>query len=200
MENAVDALKIAFAMMMFVMALSLSMFSLSKANSAVTAIISLNDREIEYNYVDPNPTNTRTVGVETIVPTMYKAYKENFQIYFLDKNNKPLIIYYAIDSGGNRKKDESGHDIGINCIDGSEVFGSAKEAEDHLNRILGNPNTVDIKYKKQLNLISYPNGLYKYLIGKKFTEQIGEYYQNDSENTPEVNKTKTRVVTYTLID
>lgn len=199
MENAVDALKIAFAVMIFVIALSLSIFSLSKANSAVTAIVGLNDRKTEYNYVKPNPTNTRTVGVETIVPTMYKAYKENFQIYFFDKNNKPLIIYYEIDSEGNRKKDKSGHDIGINYIDGSEVFGSAKEAEDHLNRILGNPNTVDIKYKKQLN-ISYTNGLYKYLAGKKFTEQIGEYYQNESENTPEVNKTKTRVITYTLTD
>lgn len=199
MENAVDALKIAFAVMIFVIALSLSIFLLSKANSSVTAIVGLNDRKTEYNYVEPNPTNTRTVGVETIVPTMYKAYKENFQIYFFDKNNKPLIIYYEIDSEGNRKKDKSGRDVGINCIDGSEVFGSAKDAEDHLNRILGNPNTVDIKYKKQLNT-SYTNGLYKYLVGKKFKEQIGEYYQNDSENTPEVNKTKTRVITYTLID
>lgn len=198
MENAVDALKIAFAIMMFVMALSLSIFSLSKANSAVTAIVNVNDREIEYNYVEPNQTNTRTVGVETIVPTMYKAYKENFQIYFFDKNNQPLIIYYAIDSVGNRKKDKDG-DIGINYIDGSEVFGSAQEVEAHLNRILGNPNTVDEKYKKQLNE-TYTDGLYKYLVEHKFTEQIGEYYQNDNENTPEVNKTKTRVITYTLID
>lgn len=199
MENAVDALKIAFAIMMFVAALSLSIFSLSKANSAVTAIIGLNDRELEYNYVEPNPTNTRTVGVETIVPTMYKAYKENFQIYFYDNMNNPLIIYYSIDSGGNRKKDKDGNEIGINYIDGSEVFGSAQEAEAHLNRILGNPNTVDEKYKKQLNE-TYTDGLYKYLAEHKFTEQIGEYYQNDSENTPEVNKTKTRVITYTLID
>lgn len=200
MENAVDALKIAFAIMMFVMALSLSIFSLSKANSAVTAIISLNDRETDYNYAEPNPTNTRTVGVETIVPTMYKAYKENFQIYLLDKNKQPLIIYYATDIEGKRKKDEDGYDIGINYIDGSEVFGSAKEAEEHLNAILGNPNNVTNEiYKNQLNA-AYTDGLYIYLAEHKFTEQIGEYYQNDSENTPEVNKTKTRVITYTLTD
>lgn len=198
MENAVDALKIAFAIMMFVMALSLSIFSLSKANNAVTSITSLNDRETEYNYVEPNTENTRIVGAETIVPTMYKAYKENFQIYFFDKNDQPLIIYYAIDNTGKRKRDEHG-DIGINYIDGSEVFGSAKEAENHLNRILGNPNNVDEKYKKQLNE-KYSDGFYKYLAEHKFTEQIGEYYQNDSENTPEANKTKTRVITYTLKD
>lgn len=200
MENAVEALKMVFAVMMFVAALSLSVSSLSKANRAVTSIISLNDRETEYNYVEPTG-NTRIVGVETVVPTMYKAYKENFEIYFYDQDGEtPLIIYYATDNKNNRKKDEFGNEIGINCIDGSEVFANAQEAVKHLNQILeGNPSKVDEKYKNQLNTIDYPSGLYNYLSGKKFTEQLGEYYQNDSENTPEVNKTKKRVITYTLI-
>ena len=198
MENAADALKIAFAIIMFVMALSLSISFLSQANAAVTAIISLNDRETDYNYIEPNSANTRIVGAETIVPTMYKAYKENFQIYFYDDMNNPLVIYYATDSVGNRKVDKAGNEIGINYIDGSEVFGSAKEAEAHLNRILGNPNNVDEKYKEELNKDDYRDGFYKYLSQHKFTEQIGEYYQNDSENTPEANKSKTRVITYTL--
>lgn len=197
MENAVDALKIAFAIMMFVMALSLSISSLSQANAAVTAIISLNDRETDYNYIEPNSTNTRIVGAETIVPTMYKAYKENFQIYFYDDKGDPLVIYYATDSVGNRKVDKAGNAIGINYIDGSEVFGTAKEAEEHLNRILGNPSSVDAKYANQLNGL-YVDGLYKFLSKNKFIEQIGEYYQNDSENTPEANKSKTRVITYKL--
>lgn len=53
MENAVEALKIAFAVMMFVLALSLSVFTFSRANSAVTAIINMRDRETQYNYVKP---------------------------------------------------------------------------------------------------------------------------------------------------
>ena len=178
MENAVEALKIAFAVMMFVMALSLSIFSLSQANVAVTSIIGLNDRETEYNYVEPSG-NTRIVGVETIVPTMYKAYQENFEIYFLDSSGNPLIIYYETDQAGNRRKDEDGNDIEISYINGSEVFANAEEAISHLNQILG-------------------EGFYNYLAGAKFKEELGEYYVNDNENTPDVNKTKKRVVTYTL--
>lgn len=195
MENAVEALKIAFAVMMFIMALSLSIFSFSQANNAVTAIISLNDRETEYSYVEPSSSNTRTVGVETVVPTMYKAYKENFKIYFFNNDGTPLTIYYATDSAGRRKIDENGNEVEISYIDGSEVFANAQEAENHLNQILGNPNNIDEKYKNQ---IYHSNGLYNFLSGKQFKEELGEYYQTDSEDTPEVNKTKTRVITYTL--
>ena len=170
MENGAEALKIAFAIMMFIMALSLSISSISQANSAVTAIIGYNDRETNYSYVEPSSSSNRTVGVETIIPTMYKAYKENFNIYFYSNSTgAPFEIY----------EDEDGNVI--NCIDGSEVFGNAQEALDHLNQILN-------------------NGLYDNLAGKKFEERLGEYYQDDSENTPEVNKTKTRVIIYTLVD
>lgn len=169
MENGAEALKIAFAIMMFIMALSLSISSISQANSAVTAIIGYNDRETNYSYVEPSSSSNRTVGVETIIPTMYKAYKENFNIYFYDNNGNSFEIY----------QDEDGNEI--NCIDGSEVFGNVQEALDHLNQILN-------------------DGLYDTLAGKKFEERLGEYYQDDSENTPEVNKTKTRVIVYTLVD
>ena len=169
MENAVDALKIAFAIMMFVMALSLSISSLSQANAAVTAIISLNDRETDYNYVEP--TEKRIVGVETIVPTMYQAYRERIQIYFFKANGDALNIYTTTDKAGN--------EIHTNCIDGSEVFQNAEQPIEHLNQILN-------------------EGLYNDLAGKKFEEKLGEYYQNNSENTPDVNKTKARVITYIL--
>lgn len=198
MENAVEALKIAFAVMMFVVALSLSISSFNAADSAVNAIIHFNDREIEYSYVEPGDSN-RTVGVESIIPTMYRAYEENFDVYFYKKDGTELILYYAIDNNGNRKKDEIGNDIGINYINGSEVFADAQEKAEHLNRILGNPNSVIDQYKRQLN-IEYTEGLFDFLSGKKFKEQLGEYYVNENENTPEANKVKKRVITYTSID
>lgn len=194
MENAVEALKIAFGVMMFVLALTLSISSLSKANSAVEAIVSLNDRESEYIYVKPSEDLTRIVGVESIVPAMYRAYQESFEIYFYKANGDPLIIYYETDFSGNRKKDEYGAEIGINYIDGEQ-----QGKEEHLNRILGNPNNVEDKYKNQLNA-DYDNGLYAFLTNNKFKEELGEYYLNDSENTPDANKTKKRVITYTLVD
>lgn len=168
MENAVEALKIAFAVMMFVVALSLSISSLSIANSAVDAIINLNDRETEYTYVEPTSSN-RTVGVETVVTSMYKAYQESFDIHFYKSNGEPLIIYDSKDG------------VGINYINGSEVFANSQEAIEHLNQILG-------------------AGLYESLSSKKFEEKLGEYYITQSENTPNANKVKKRVITYTIID
>ena len=190
MENAVEALKIAFAVMMFVVALSLSISSLSQASSAVDAIINLNDRQTEYTYVEPTSSN-RTVGVETVITSMYKAYQESFDIYFYKSNGDPLIIYNSKDGEGNL--------IGINCINGSEVFANSEEAIEHLNQILGHPSHATEKYQNQLNN-EYTDGLYNFLSGKKFKEELGEYYITQSESTPDANKVKKRVITYTIID
>lgn len=196
MENAVEALKIAFAILMFVMALSLGISSISKANAAVEAIIYLNDRETEYSYVTPSKGLTRVVGVETIVPIMYKSYIENFEVHFFDENGNPLPIYYATDANGIKKTDENGNEIIINSLDGTEIYGSASEAQSHLNQILGDSGNVSDKYKNQ---VYYSSGFYEYLSSYKFKEELGEYYQNDTEETPEANKVKKRVITYTKI-
>lgn len=189
MENGVEALKIAFAIMMLIMALSLSISSFSRANQAVTSIVNLNDRETEYNYINPQGL-TRTVGVETIVPIMYKAYKENFEVRFYDRDGEPITIYYETDATGNLTGNE------VTSIDGSEVFGSAEEAKKHLDQILGPDADVEERYKEQ---IYYTEGFYDYLLRERFTEELGEYYQNDSEDTPEANKTKKRIIIYTQI-
>lgn len=193
MENAVEALKIAFAVMMFVMALTLSISSFSQATSAVTSIVNMNDREIEYTYVQPSEKLTRTVGVETIVPSLYRAYKENIEIYFFKSNGEPLILYYETDITGKRVK-ENGYDVGINYIDLSlENFATAEEAINHLDTLLGvNPNTYTGKYKNQLNK-NYPDGLYAFLSKYSFEEELGEYYQGTGST-----KIKKRVITYTI--
>ena len=70
MENATEALKIAFGVMMFVLALTLSISTFSQAIQAVDSITTLRDRETQYTYVEPSSYSNRTVGVETIVPMM----------------------------------------------------------------------------------------------------------------------------------
>ena len=203
MENAADALKIAFAVMVFVLALSLSISCLSEANSAVQAVAFMRDRETNYTYVTPSSDLTRIVGVETVVTSMYKAYEENFQIRFYDSNNNPLVLYYRTDNNGNRiKKDNA--DIPVTYIDlKDENYANAEEAITHLNFLLGNyRNYNDTYYNKIVNLKKYSNqiiindygdGLYNFFAGKKFKENLGEYYQGTDST-----KIKKRVITYTI--
>ena len=198
MENAVDALKIAFAMMMFVMALSLSISSFSSASSAITEITSMRDRETEYTYVKPSGNLTRTVGIETVVTSMYRAYEENIAIYFIKANGNALALYYDTYTTGEIKKDDHGNEIEISCIDlSNEGFATKAQAQDHLDIILGgkkvlNSKSPDVQEKHKEKLM-YENGLYDEFKNAKFEESLGEY-----EYSTGASKIKKRVITYKL--
>ena len=222
MENAAEALKMAFGYLMFVLALSISISSFSQARETIDAIITIKDRETEYTYVEAQ--DKKIVGVETIVPTMYKAYKENFKVLFLDQNGNPLILYYKTRNSSKeteivdgesvtvlpREKDDYGEEIEINFVDlEEEVLGGVEDAVKHLDFILyGNRyQQIDRKfYTKFKRQIYYEDGLYNFLVGKQFVEILGEYYQEDADagmeipesQVAQVNKTKKRVITYQL--
>lgn len=209
MENAVEALKIAGAVLLFVLALSLSISSLSQANTAVSTIATIYDKEAQYEYIKPSNNLTRTVGVETIVSTMYKAYDENIKIIFKDTNGNDLPIYYKTNQYGSRVdvdgKSVSNSDpnaVEVNQIDLSEEgFATAESATTHLSMILAGKekwknqykNKTDEESKAMLTMLeknkygnqfmdSYSNGFYEFLSKFKFTESLGEYYQGASAN------------------
>ncbi len=94
MENATDALKIAFAVIAFTIALSVAMIMFTKLNETSSFIISSTDNTKYYEYegADINKTS-RIVGLETIIPTLYKYYKENYTVIFLNEQGNPLGLY-----------------------------------------------------------------------------------------------------------
>lgn len=192
MENAAEALKIAFAVMLFVMALTLSMSSFSQATRAVNAITSERDKEwvgdldndgnyyndgyYKYNmYVTPSENLTRTVGIETVVTSMYRAYEENMIIYFFESDGTtPLGLYNEVDHNGNTTGNV------VSLIDESyETFGVNNSPKEFLDIILGGKNVLNAKdestQEKYKNKILYPDGLYKELIKYEFEEKLGEY-------------------------
>lgn len=204
MENATEALKIAFGVMMFVLALTLSITSFSQATQAVEGITYMSDRETTYTYVKPASNSNRIVGVETIIPTMYNAYKENYKVYFYESytdenNNQPMYLYKYVDPN------VATPDTYVYYVDlEREIFSSANEAVEHLNVMLGKiPTDSNAKYHEQF---IHAEGLYEFLKDKKFEEIIGEYYQEDaldaangtSSGILDVNKTKKRIITYVL--
>ena len=71
MENAVDALKIAFAVIVFTMALSLAMVMFSQAKETSDIVLRTSDvsEYIEYIQNNEDSGRSRVVGLETIIPT-----------------------------------------------------------------------------------------------------------------------------------
>lgn len=193
MENGVEALKLASGMLIFVLAITITISAFTMASQALNRIFASgeadeyvtiigDDGEEKYlNYVDFKlDGGTREVGVETIIPSIYRAYKENYAIYFYDSDGSDFILYEY----------EKGQDtIQVNYIDlEKEVHTTPESAIESVNELLYEPSD------------KYPNGLYQELKDKTFTEKLGEYYMDDvlgETETAEVNKTKKRVIVYT---
>ena len=87
MENAVDSLKIAFGVLIFTVALSISISTFSNARRAIDGITTIKDKTQEYVYLEPSTTSNRDVGIETIIPALYKAYSENYRVEFWVKDS-----------------------------------------------------------------------------------------------------------------
>lgn len=95
MENAVDALKIAFAVFVFVMALSITMYMFTIALETSDTVLQSSDVTEFMDYVEMSDMidDERIVGLETIIPTLYKYYKENYTVIFRNADGTPLELY-----------------------------------------------------------------------------------------------------------
>lgn len=207
MENAVEALKMAGAVLLFVLAISVAIVSFGQARETADTILDYKDRETVY--IDGNlyyqATGTeRTVGLETIIPTIYRAYIENYKIVFeglkapiytLKLSGDTKIAKYTIDLETKTTTDG----IQINNV----ALANDEQKSEFLCGILYRDFTksgTQDKFEKKYN-IELPGddiSLINRLKGKKITEYLGVYYQNDNENVPDVNKTEKRIITYKI--
>ena len=106
MENLTHALYMAFSMMVFVIAFSLSLFLVNKLNTTAKTLV----YSIEASYYDSLSLNemiekneernrSRIVGVDTIIPTLYRYYKESFAVKILDEDGT-LLQYFDTTTEG----------------------------------------------------------------------------------------------------
>ncbi len=94
MDNLIDALKIVLAVFAFVLALSVAILMFSQLNETSKIILHSSDITNYYEYeIATNEEQSRIVGLETIIPTLYKYYKENYTILFLKADGSPLPLY-----------------------------------------------------------------------------------------------------------
>lgn len=216
-DNVADALKMAAAVLVFVVALTLAISSFSEARMTAQTILDYSDREYDYTYVEESGSEQRTVGAESIIPVIYRSFKENYKIYFYkdDARTQPMTLYSKTKNDGTTQE--------INFIDLKRddivVFGNDKEREDFLMALLFGDDINATKYGKSFSQIAETfrknskitlnsEGLYDKINSERngFVEHIGEYYQEDerfdssqldeTSETPDSNKTTKRVYTY----
>ena len=206
MENAAEALKMAAAVLIFVLALSISINSFSEVRQTSQTILNYRDREYETTYVEDNGSTERLVGAETIIPSIYKIYQENYKIIF-NINSIGYLYKKKITEGEKKGQDEE-----INYIDlKKEVLGNESQKQRFIQAILYGVNSFEGKSdveKEFKNLgieFNNPNGIFEIIKDKKYKESLGVYYQEevDSDSASKIsenNKTKKRVITYSDIN
>ena len=166
MENATDALHMAAAVLVFVLALTISINAFTEARITATTILDRQDREYEYTYVEDNGTTERIVGLESIVPSIYKAYKENYKIVFRDSHDSDGAPILLGNDGIYRKKDDSGDFVGIYAIDlQNEVLGNDTQKEQFIMAILygnryENFDTIQQTFIDNLGIYLNNRGMY----------------------------------------
>lgn len=195
MENAADALQMAAFVLIFVLALSISINAFGEVRQTAQMILDNRDRGgYIYTYITGNGNTKRIVRAETIIPSMYKAYKENYKIVF--KNIDAPLYKKLIASNSTETKDMYSIDLE------QEVLGTDQQKENFIKILLyGYTDPIDVKIFKDAGLTLKPSGIYNDLIkGNAFEESLGIYYQEElqgTSNEPEANKTLKRVITYT---
>ena len=206
-ENIADALKMAGSVLLFVMGLSIAILAFSQARESMDIVLSYSDREslsIEGNprfyYLSKDNDTSRYVGKETIIPAIYRAYKENYKIVFKFPNDK----YYLFEVKNGEKistldlanqslsSDLASRQFLNGIIYGDFEYENEKSKNDYINKFKITPNDIS---------------LYQYLTEKESTykikEYLGTYYIEDVNGTSKVNavnKTEKRVITYEFVN
>ena len=156
MENAADALKMAAAVLVFVLALSISMNAFSEVRATATTLLEYNDREYDYSYVEEITeikngkevlVTERVVGAESIIPTIYKAYTENYKIVFTNMGTEPLY----------EKNGQPVYKIDLE----KEKLADDEDKFRFLKALLNGPSGDDVNYFSKNKGITFQTPLYE---------------------------------------
>lgn len=213
MENAVKALEYAFAILIFVIALSASIYLLSEVKTTSDIVFSQVDTkqfyedatlpEDELTNKGNIKYNGRIVNVETIVPTLYRDYKENYIIEFYDKNGVKIIKFDLGEENRTREIWTGNPEIDVKkrldlFLNGSTSGkGIINEQVHDLNKdiaflkkeVTAGAQTYTINSDDKNTIVKY--GFYNYCKEKKFSEEYA-YVKKTSEKS--LNEEITKIV------
>ena len=87
MENVVESILMAFAVLVLVIALSMTTYLLSTAMSTTEELVYGSDKTQYLSTINDNVDNvisTRIVSIDTVINSLYRYYKENFMVKIYD--------------------------------------------------------------------------------------------------------------------
>ena len=211
MENAVKALEYAFAIFMFIIALSISILMISEVRTSADIMFSYIDTKQTYvdaKIANDELTNTgnikyngRIVNVETIVPTLYRDYKENYIIEFYDKEGRNIIRFDLSEENRTRQLWTGTPEVDVKKRMDLIVNGGGPSGSGIINNQMHYLDT-DIAFQKEISVVDkktiVTEGMYKYCEGKKFVEEYA-YVLEENEDTLETDITKI-IIRYTEVD
>lgn len=206
MENAVEALKMAFGVFVFIMALSISISTFSLARETADIVLQSADETAYYDYEEGTGAEYRTVGLETIIPTIYKYNKENYTIKFKTgtlsngeiQETGDITLYKSPATNENISE----LDLNAERTRNEPWIGSNDEVKKHLDAMVQG-GTYEFNDSTGGNL-KYTTGLIEKWQNAQFVELIGREQETEDETTGEnTNRNQTTsktIVTYVLLN
>lgn len=198
MENASDALIMAGEMLIFIVALTVCISSFTNVRVEVDRIVGQKETVQmaksgdEYlNYITSKKENSiRLVGAETLVPSMYRAIKENYVIYIKISNYDDENIKNSGIVTTSATKD-------VQVVDPNSEDKNSKikviSKDEKIIKITIGSKTAGIN--QNVNAI-LNDGFLKYIEGKTFSEYLGEYQDASESGVSSEDKTIHRIITY----
>lgn len=193
MENAVEALKMAGFMLLFIIALSITMITLTQAKTTADSLVKNQDRQQSYQYIevtgDLSKSLSRTVTLADIIPTLYRYAQEDYAVQFYTSSGSPLYIYESgqIKNGVPVKKNDLDLDTEHWIENGETRYeewrGNTTKIKQHVDDVV------------EFLLANYKNSNFEEKLG---TTEDYEESQDTNELVPDINKQYKRIITYTL--
>lgn len=193
MENAVEALKMAGFMLLFIIALSITMITLTQAKTTADSLVKNQDRQQSYQYIevtgDLSKSLSRTVTLADIIPTLYRYAQEDYAVQFYTSSGSPLYIYESgqIKNGVPVKKNDLDLDTEHWIENGETRYeewrGNTTKIKQHVDDVV------------EYLLANYKNSNFEEKLG---TTEDYEESQDTNELVPDINKQYKRIITYTL--
>lgn len=104
MENAVDALKIAFGMLVFVIALTLAFMVFSQATQTSNKMLFASDKTNYYTYSEEaDKPEGRIVSADVVISSLYRYYKESIVVRIVYSNGDTIEFNTETDGKSSQK-------------------------------------------------------------------------------------------------